>query len=96
VPRSGLDEVPVYGRAYREESAYPEQIPYQAIAPLQHTIRAGQAYALADATVATEYYYAKVYDDSLPLNRTVVSGRDRYYPVWLGTGWPTSERTTCV
>lgn len=84
VPRSGLDEVPVYGRAYPEESAYPEQIPYQTVSPLQYTIRAGQAYALADATVATDYYYAKVYDDSLPLNRTVVSGKDRYYQVWLG------------
>ncbi|MDQ3627524.1 MAG: N-acetylmuramoyl-L-alanine amidase [Actinomycetota bacterium] len=84
VPRPGLDEVPVYGRAYPEESAYPEQIPYQTIAPLQYTIRAGQAYALADATVATDYYYAKVYDDSLPLNRTVVSGEDRYYQAWFG------------
>jgi len=84
VPRPGLEEVPVYGRAYPEESAYPKQIPYQAIAPLQYTIRAGQAYSLADARVATDYYYAKVFDDSLPLNRTVVSGKDRYYQVWLG------------
>lgn len=74
----------MYGRAYPEESAYPEQIPYQVIAPLQYTIKAGQAYSLADATVATDYYYAKVFDDSLPLNRTVVSGKDRYHQVWLG------------
>ena len=33
----------MYGRAYREESAYAEQIPYQAIAPLQR-----MAYVRAD------------------------------------------------
>jgi hypothetical protein len=83
-PRAGLESVPVYGRAYPEKSAYPQEIPYQTVTPLQYRIRTGQAYAVADPTVSTDYYYAKTFDASIPLDRTVVEGTDRYYQVWLG------------
>jgi hypothetical protein len=34
---AGTTEVPVYGRAYPESSAYPAAIPDQGVAPLQYT-----------------------------------------------------------
>jgi hypothetical protein len=83
-PRRGLESVPVYGRAYPEEAAYPEEIPYQTVTPLQYRINAGQAYAVRDARVPTDYYYAKTFDDSLPMDHTPVRGEDRYYQVDLG------------
>jgi hypothetical protein len=83
-PRRGLDSVPVYGRAYPEEGAYPAEIPYQTVTPLQYRIHAGQAYAVMDARVSTDYYYAKTFDDSLPMDHTAVRGEDRYYQVDLG------------
>jgi N-acetyl-anhydromuramyl-L-alanine amidase AmpD len=81
---AGQAPVPVYGRAYPEQSAYPDQIPYQPVVPLQYSIPAGQAYVLADATVPTDYYYAKTFDESLPLDHTVVRGKDRFYEIWFG------------
>ncbi len=76
--------VPVYGRAYPEEAAYPDTIPYQTIEPLQYAIQPGQRYVLADASVATDYYYAKSYNDSVPDDHTVVRGGMRYYQIWFG------------
>ncbi|HET6626425.1 MAG TPA: N-acetylmuramoyl-L-alanine amidase, partial [Nocardioidaceae bacterium] len=77
--------VPVYGRAYPEEAAYEgTEIPYQAIAPLQYSIKPGQAYVLADDDLTTDYYYAKTFDDSLPDDHTVVVGEDEYYQIWIG------------
>jgi hypothetical protein len=76
--------VPVYGRAYPEESAYPDEIPYQTVVPLQYSIQPGQAYVLADDDIATDYYYAKTFDDSLPGDHTVVIGGDEYYEIWFG------------
>jgi hypothetical protein len=84
VPRDGLESVPVYGRAYPEEEAYPEEIPYQEVTPLMYTIGEGQAYAVGDTRVSTDYYYAKSFDASVPGDRTTVEGDDRYYQVWLG------------
>lgn len=78
------DEIPVYGRAYPEEEAYPDDVEYQPIAPLQYTIKSGQAYVLADRSVPTDYYRAKTYDGSAPGDWTVIRGDDRYYQVWFG------------
>jgi hypothetical protein len=80
----GEQAVPVYGRAYPEASAYPAEIPVQDVVPLQYTLKPGQAYVLADATVPTDYYYAKTYDDSLAGDHTVVSGTDVYFQIWFG------------
>ena len=78
-------EVPVYGRAYPEEAAYAgTAVPYQTVGPLQYTIKAGQEYVVADTTIDADYYYAKTFDDSLPDDHTVITGRDKYYEVWFG------------
>ncbi|WP_246456184.1 N-acetylmuramoyl-L-alanine amidase [Nocardioides mesophilus] len=81
---AGDQPVPVYGRAYPEESAYPAEIPYQKVLPLQYTIKPGQSYALGDRSVSTDYYYAKTFDDSLAGDHTVVSGDQKYYQIWFG------------
>jgi N-acetyl-anhydromuramyl-L-alanine amidase AmpD len=83
--KPGSDSVPVYGRAYPEESAYVgTQVPYQVVTPLQYTIKAGQKYVLADGNIDTNYYYAKTFDSSLPGDHTVITGRDKYYEIWFG------------
>jgi N-acetyl-anhydromuramyl-L-alanine amidase AmpD len=83
--KPGAESVPVYGRAYPEQAAYAGTVvPYQAVTPLQYTIKAGQEYALADASIDTNYYYAKTFDSSLPGDHTVVTGRDKYYEIWFG------------
>jgi hypothetical protein len=84
VGAAGAAAVPVYGRAYPEASAYPQEIPVQAVSPLVYTIKPGQSYVLADARLPTDYYYAKTYDSSLPRDHTVVVGTDRYYQIWFG------------
>jgi N-acetyl-anhydromuramyl-L-alanine amidase AmpD len=83
--KAGASEVPVYGRAYPEESAYAgTPVPYQTVTPLQYTIKAGQQYVLADDTIDTNYYYAKTFDSSLPGDHTVVTGQDKYDEIWFG------------
>ena len=48
------------------------------------TLQPGQKYVLADKTVPTDYYYAKSFDNSLPGDKTVISGEQKYYQVWVG------------
>ncbi|HYU83266.1 MAG TPA: N-acetylmuramoyl-L-alanine amidase, partial [Kribbellaceae bacterium] len=85
-PKAGMTSVPVYGRAYPEQAAYPAEIPYTGneITPLQYTIGAGQSYPLADATLQTDYYAAKTYDGAPPNDHVQVIGDDRYYEIWFG------------
>lgn len=82
-PKAGRAEVPTYGRAYPEASAYPSTIPEQAVVPLQYTIKAGQAYATTGAA-RTGYYYAKTIDDSLPDDHTFVAGKEKYLTIQIG------------
>ncbi len=83
--KPGVAEVPVYGRAYPEQSAYDgTTVPPQTVAPLQYTIKAGQEYVLADASVPTDYYYAKTFDNSIPDDHTVITGQDGYDEIWFG------------
>ena len=84
VEPTGEAAVPVYGRAYPESSAYPQEIPDQGVVPLQYSIKPGQSYVLADDTMSTDYYYAKTFDDSLAGDHTVVRGEDAYYQIWFG------------
>ncbi|MEU7002072.1 peptidoglycan recognition family protein [Nonomuraea sp. NPDC046570] len=79
-PKPGLTTVPVYGRAYPEQEAYPAGIPYQAVTPLQYTFAAGQKYTLA-GPAATEYYRAVTFD---PASHTVVRGKTKYYEIQFG------------
>lgn len=82
--RPGSAAAPVYGRAYPERSAYPGDIPFQRVGPLQYTIARGQSYVIADSTVPTDYYYATTYDDSAPHDHTDVVGKDGYDEIWFG------------
>jgi hypothetical protein len=82
---AGTTEVPVYGRAYPEKAAYPAEIPYQTVAPLQYTIKPGQAFVLGDADIESDYYYAKTFRCKyVALDCTEVTGADRYYQIWFG------------
>lgn len=83
-PEHGVAKAPVYGRAYPEKSAYPDDIPYQQVKPLQYSLEAGQTMVLADRKIQTDYYRAKSFDGSAPGDRTDVVGKDRYYLVWVG------------
>ncbi|MDX5456731.1 N-acetylmuramoyl-L-alanine amidase [Micromonospora tulbaghiae] len=82
-PRPGKATIPVYGRAYPEQAAYPDTIPYQAISPLQYTFAAGQRYAVG-GVLPGEYYRAVSFDGSAPGDRTVVRGENRYVQVQFG------------
>lgn len=81
-PKKGKKEIPVYGRAYPEESAYPEGVPVQKLSPLPYTVKAGQRY-VASAETGSEYLYATDYDPEAE-NYVVVRGKTRYYPIQLG------------
>lgn len=85
-PKPGLATIPVYGRAYPEQAAYPAEIPYTGNepTPMQYTIAAGQAYPLADASIQTDYYAAKTFNGVPPNDHVQVIGKDRYYEIWFG------------
>ncbi|MBO0829764.1 MAG: N-acetylmuramoyl-L-alanine amidase [Streptosporangiales bacterium] len=78
-PKPGKDSIPFYGRAFPEQSAYPPDIPYQTVTPLQYSLKAGQTTPVAGFP-KTDYYYAVAFD--VP-GRDVV-GTDRYYWVQVG------------
>lgn len=79
-PKPGKATVPVFGRAYPEESAYPEGIPYQAVTPLQYTFSAGEKYTLA-GQAATEYYRAVTFNLE---DHKVVRGKTKYLQIQFG------------
>jgi hypothetical protein len=83
VPKPGRATVPVYGRAYPEQAAYPAGVPYQPITPLQYTFAAGQRYAVS-LVVPGEYYRATTIDGSDPGDWTVVRGGSRYAQIQFG------------
>ena len=80
-PRPGLAEIPVYGRAYPEEAAYPEGVPGQAVSPLPYKLLAGQKY-VAGTEEPGEYLLR---DDLRPgRGHQVVRGQDTYYQIQFG------------
>lgn len=79
-PKPGKATVPVYGRAYPEQEAYPEGIPYQAVTPLQYTFSAGEKYTLA-GPAATEYYRAVTFNLA---DHKVVRGKTKYLEIQFG------------
>lgn len=83
-PKAGLASVPVYGRAYPEQAAYPAGIPYQPVTPLQYSIGAGQAYPVGDLSIETDYYRATTFGGTPPTDHVQVLGKDRYYLIWFG------------
>jgi hypothetical protein len=82
-PKPGKATIPVYGRAYPEQAAYPAGVPYQAITPLPYTLAAGQRYAVG-ALVPSEYYRAVTFDGSGPGDWTVIRGKTRYVQIQFG------------
>ncbi|MFI7416395.1 N-acetylmuramoyl-L-alanine amidase [Nonomuraea sp. NPDC049684] len=79
-PRPGLDSVPVYGRAYPEEAAYPPDVEAQPLVPLQYTFPAGQAYTVG-LTTTGEYYKATTFDTT---QHRVVRGTQEYHQIQFG------------
>lgn len=79
-PKEGVTEVPVYGRAYPEASAYPAGVPVQALSPLPYKLSAGQKYVVGDR-VPGEYLYATTFDEA---GHAVVRGKEMYYEIQFG------------
>ena len=82
-PKPGRATVPVYGRAYPEQAAYPEGVPYQAITPLQYTFSAGERYTVGNL-LPSEYYRATTFAGTSPGDWTVVRGATRYVQIQFG------------
>ncbi len=60
-------------------------VPYQGQPTLDAiTLKPGQRYVIGDRSVPTDYYYAKSIDGSIPGDKTVIRGDERYYQVWVG------------
>ncbi|GAA3379270.1 N-acetylmuramoyl-L-alanine amidase [Streptomyces sannanensis] len=79
-PRDGLTEIPVYGRAYPEASAYSSTVPVQTVSPLPYKLLAGQRYVVG-GKAAPEYYWAPTYDTT---GHQVVRGQEGYYEIQFG------------
>jgi N-acetyl-anhydromuramyl-L-alanine amidase AmpD len=80
-PKAGLASIPVYGRAYPEDSAYPGGINPQLIVPLQYTLPAGQIYVAKDL-VKSDYFYAPTYTLNAA-DHIVVEGQTEYYLIFF-------------
>ncbi|MFE2431196.1 N-acetylmuramoyl-L-alanine amidase [Streptomyces sp. NPDC059373] len=79
-PKQGLTDIPVYGRAYPEASAYPSTVPVQSISALSYKLLAGQRYVLGQKTTG-EYYRSVTFDAS---QHVVVKGTQQYYEIQFG------------
>jgi hypothetical protein len=76
VTPAGSSAIPVYGRAYPEQSAYPATISSPpSISPLNYTIQPGQAY-VPNAAVKGDYV-----DANYNTAEIVVTGSTLYYPI---------------
>ncbi|UCM89299.1 N-acetylmuramoyl-L-alanine amidase [Streptomyces marincola] len=84
----GAATIPVYGRAYPEAAAYPEDVPVQPVVPLSYEIPADQEYVVGQRTRA-EYYRAVTFD---PAGHQVVRGEE-YFQIQLGhrVAWVRAE-----
>jgi hypothetical protein len=81
-PKAGQASIPVYGRAYPEQSAYPKDVTPQAITPI-YDMPAGQIYVATDL-VGGDYYWAPTYVPTLAgADRTVVKGQTMYYRIYF-------------
>nr|WTA00219.1 N-acetylmuramoyl-L-alanine amidase [Streptomyces sp. NBC_00857] len=79
-PKAGVAEVPVYGRAYPEASAYPSGVPVQTVSALPYKLLAGQRYVVG-GRVPGEYLYAPTFDTT---PHRVVRGEELYYEIQFG------------
>ncbi|OXM70266.1 hypothetical protein CF165_04010 [Amycolatopsis vastitatis] len=79
----GVSSVPLYGRAYPEQSEYPAAIPFDPIwtvAPVPWTLPAGQTY-VATGSFKAENYYARFDPAGVPANHTLVVGGETYFQI---------------
>jgi hypothetical protein len=73
--------VPLYGRAFPEQSEYPADIPFDPIwtvGAVPWTLPAGQSYVVTGEFQA-ENYYARFDPAGVPANHTLVTGAAKYY-----------------
>ncbi|GAA4562919.1 peptidoglycan recognition family protein [Micromonospora coerulea] len=82
-PKPGRATIPVYGRAYPEEAAYPAGVPYQTLRPLQYTLSAGERYAVG-LVAPSEFYKAYTFAGTFPGDWTVIRGKMRYVQIQFG------------
>jgi hypothetical protein len=81
-PRAGRASIPVYGRAYPEDAAYPAGTTPQAIVPI-YEMPAGQIYVAAQR-IKGDYYWAPTYAPTLEgSDHVVVSGETKYYQIYF-------------
>jgi hypothetical protein len=81
-PKAGQESIPVYGRAYPEETAYPEGIEPQSITPI-YDMPAGQIYVATDL-IHGDYFWAPVYAPTLAqAQRATVKGQTMYYRIYF-------------
>ncbi|MEV7992813.1 N-acetylmuramoyl-L-alanine amidase [Streptomyces sp. NPDC086077] len=78
-PKDGLSEIPVYGRAYPEPDAYPDDVPVSDDSPLPYSLLAGQRYVTQDRVAGT--YVDKSGSGSA---FRVVKGDEEYYEIQFG------------
>ncbi|MBV2352788.1 N-acetylmuramoyl-L-alanine amidase [Streptomyces sp. J2-1] len=79
-PKPGSREIPVYGRAMPEESAYPEGVDEQTESPLPYTLREGQRYVTQSRVLGS--FMEPASSDSSPSE--IVKGNEAYYEIQLG------------
>ena len=81
-PRFGKASIPVYGVAYPEASAYPQDgtVPVQTLQPL-YDIPAGQAYATTGDILPTDYFYDWTINYSAPHDHMVVVGSQKFLQI---------------
>ncbi|HEU5015737.1 MAG TPA: peptidoglycan recognition family protein [Roseiflexaceae bacterium] len=81
-PKAGQESIPVCGRAYPEETAYPEGIEPQSITPI-YDMPAGQIYVATDL-IHGDYFWAPVYAPTLAqAQRATVKGQTMYYRIYF-------------
>jgi len=81
-PKAGQASIPVYGRAYPEEAAYPQAVTPQSITPI-YEMPAGQIYVATDL-VDGDYYWAPTFAPTLDqAERVVVKGQTTYYRIYF-------------
>ena len=61
-PKAGPAEIPVYGRAYPEEAAYPAGVPVQAVSPAAVHARRPASGTWSGPKARGEYFYATTFD----------------------------------
>ncbi|MGW3625911.1 N-acetylmuramoyl-L-alanine amidase [Streptomyces sp. NPDC000880] len=83
--KAGATSIPVYGRAYPEDTAYAgTNVDVQAsnsASLTKYSVPAGQQYALVGPAVAGDYYYGGTVDGTGVGDRTLVKGTNSFYPI---------------